>query len=119
MATRVGYTGGENPNPSYKSVCAGDGHTEAMQVDFDPSQIEYKDLLKKFWSEHSFSRTTKTQYKSAIWAHSDEQRAAAEASKQELQLAGKQVATEVLNEKPWHDAEEYHQKYVAKQRGKY
>ena len=38
-------------NPSYKSVCAGDGHTEAMQVDFDPSQIEYKDLLKKFWSE--------------------------------------------------------------------
>lgn len=112
VATSVGYTGGDAPSPTYRSVCAGDGHTEALKVEFDPTKVEYKDLLKKFWSEHSYSRNGKTQYKSAIWANNEEQRKLAEESKQELQLKGKQVATEIHDKKQWYDAEEYHQKYV-------
>lgn len=78
MSTRVGYTGGETPSPTYKSVCAGDGHTEALQIEYDPTVIDYEALLNKFWSEHDYSFNYMNQYKSAVWAHNDEQRAIAE-----------------------------------------
>ena len=113
----MGYTGGENPSPTYKSVCSGDGHTEALQIEYDPSVIDYEALLTKFWSEHSYSNNFQTQYKSAIWAHSDEQRRIAEETKKAMQGKGRRVATEVFDQQPWHDAEEYHQKYIAKRKG--
>ncbi|KAL0033515.1 hypothetical protein WJX79_000545 [Trebouxia sp. C0005] len=70
LSTRVGYTGGSKPNPTYDSVCSGDGHTEAVKVEFNPHELPYEGLLKAFFKEHS--PTTKkgsTQYKSAIWCH--------------------------------------------------
>jgi peptide-methionine (S)-S-oxide reductase len=112
----VGYTGGENPSPTYQSVCAGDGHTEALQIEYDPSVIDYEALLGKFWTIHRYSENLETQYKSAIWAHSDEQRAIAENTKKTMQSEGRQVATEVHDQAPWHDAEEYHQNFMAKMR---
>lgn len=88
-----------------------------MQVEYDPDKISYNKLLNKFWSEHSYSHRSKTQYKSAVFVHSEEQRAAVDASKTKLEQQGKAVATDVIDAPKWYDAEEYHQHYVAKQRG--
>jgi len=113
--TLVGYTGGTASRPTYKSVCGGDGHTEAIQITFDPEQISYEDLLRSFFQQHS-PKSSKVQYKSAIWYADEEQRNVAE---QVISSQGSkaQKHTDLLRATTWHNAEAYHQKYVQKKRG--
>mmetsp|Transcript_103329 Transcript_103329/g.221020 ORF Transcript_103329/g.221020 Transcript_103329/m.221020 type:complete len:131 (-) Transcript_103329:93-485(-) len=109
--TTVGYTGGFNQNPSYHSVCRGDGHTESIQVEYDPAKVSYDDLLDSFFAMH-FPSPSPTQYKSAVWYHDEEQRAAAEKVKATKGEAGEYVVVQPACD--FHKAEEYHQKYYAK-----
>lgn len=116
MSTRVGYTGGDAADPTYGSVCGGDGHTEALKIEYDPSVMSYDRILSIFWKEHNPTYRAKAQYKSAIWATTPEQLEAAQRSKKEIEEKyGKVLATDILPAKQWHDAEEYHQKYIEKQ----
>lgn len=108
--TTVGYTGGRNPRPSYESVCGGDGHTEAIQIEYDPEEVSYEMLLDQFMQGHQPMRS-KAQYKSAVWYHSDEQKKVVEAR---LQDYGVSHVVDVDEVKSWHDAEDYHQKYYQK-----
>lgn len=122
--TRVGYTGGSLQNPSYEEVCHGNtGHAEAVEVEFDPAQISYEQLLKVFWENHD--PTTKdrqgpdigTQYRSAILYHSAEQEKFARQSKEELDQSkrySKPIVTEILPVQDFYVAEEYHQRYLEK-----
>jgi peptide-methionine (S)-S-oxide reductase len=124
VATRVGFTGGPSsaPSPTYESVCDDDGHTEVVRVTYDPKLISYDDILAEFWVL-SGSRATKprskAQYKSVIWATSDEQFSAAQVSKEKisLTLGDVPIVTEILPfDEVWHDAPERHQRYVMKHR---
>jgi len=119
-----GFAGGEEPNPTYKQVSAGTtGHREAVQVYYDSSQIDYADIVEKFWliidptdSEGMFVDRG-FQYTSAIWYHTDEQRQIAEASKQALEdsrLFDKPIYTPILPFTTFYPAEEYHQDYSEK-----
>jgi peptide-methionine (S)-S-oxide reductase len=124
--TAVGYAGGTTRNPSYKEVCSGrTGHTEAVLVVFDPQQTSYDELLRVFWESHDPTQGMRqgndvgTQYRSAIYTYSDDQRAAAEASKVafgcELERAGYgEITTELREAPPFYYAEDYHQQYLAK-----
>ncbi|GLC35634.1 hypothetical protein PLESTM_000345300 [Pleodorina starrii] len=115
VKTRVGYTGGTSPNPTYGSVCAGDGHTEALRIWYDPSVVSYEDLLKMFFRDHDPTQRSKCQYKSAIWYHSEQQRAAAAAAMTSLESKFRlRLATTLDPAGAWYDAEEYHQKYIDK-----
>jgi len=116
LSTHVGYTGGSNPEPSYQSVCSNDGHTESVQIHFDNGAVSYEDLLRTFFKEHNPTlEKGKAQYKSAIWYHSSEQKATAEAMiKQQSDKHGKPVVTDLAPAADWHDAEEYHQKYLSR-----
>jgi len=119
VGTRVGYTGGSAADPTYESVCRGDGHTEAMKIMFDPTKITYEELLDKFFQDHSPFYKSKAQYKSAIWTNSDEQAAVVEKKIAEFQdETSRQVVTDVEPAKDWYDAEDYHQKYIQKQSGR-
>ena len=119
MNTRVGYTGGEYPDPTYNTVCAGDGHTEAIKIDYDPSQTSYEELLDVFWEEHNPTYRSKPQYKSAIWPQDKKQEEIAAESKRKLEENfGKELATDIDEPKTWYDAEEYHQKYFDKMSGR-
>lgn len=109
VASSVGYTGGINPRPTYESVCAGDGHTEALKLEFDPSVISYEELMRIFYKKAS-AYSSGEQYKSAVWAQNAEQ---AEIAKKLGVQAGKSKI-EVLEASAWHDAEAYHQKYLNK-----
>jgi peptide-methionine (S)-S-oxide reductase len=125
-STAVGYTGGFTPNPTYQEVCSGmTGHTEAVQVVFDPKVISYDELLKLFWEHHDPTQGMRqgndvgTQYRSAIFWHSDAQREAAEASRrsyqQMLTAAGYgEITTEIREAPTFYYAEDYHQQYLAK-----
>lgn len=116
LKTRVGYTGGSAPSPTYGTVCSGDGHTEAMRVWFDTRQISYTQLLEVFFREHSPTGRSKAQYKSAIWYHGEGQRQAAEAMVAGLKAKYKvSVSTTLDPVQRWYDAEDYHQQYIAKQ----
>ncbi len=93
-ATRVGYTGGDEANPSYESVCTGQsGHAEAVEVTFDPARTGYVDLLEVFWAVHDPTQANRqgpdvgSQYRSAIFTHGPEQEAAARASMARLGAA--------------------------------
>ena len=120
-AVLSGYTGGDEKNPTYEQVSAGKtGHTEAVQVIFDPEQISYAQLLKVFW--RSFDPTDAggqfadrgPQYRPGIFVLNDEQRAAAEASKAELEASGtfkKPIVVEISAFKAFWPAEAYHQDY--------
>ncbi len=122
--TTVGYTGGTKANPTYKEVCAGKtGHAEAVLVKFDPKKIKYEDLLKVFWEIHDPTQVNRQgpdigyQYRSAIFYHTPEQKAAAEKSIKELNESKrfkKPIATKVEPAKKFWVAEEYHQKYLEK-----
>jgi len=120
----VGYTGGHTQNPSYEEVCGGDtGHAEAVEIVFDPAQTRYEQLLDIFWK--NIDPTTVngqfadrgTQYRTAIFYHSPEQRAAADASKARLQNSGKfksPIVTDITPAGVFYPAEDYHQDYATK-----
>jgi len=124
-----GFSGGTIPNPSYEQVCRGDtGYAEVVQVTFDPKVVSYPELLEVFWRSHD--PTTKnrqgndlgTQYRSAIFVTSPEQRKVAEAVKAKVDKSGKwkkPVVTEIVEAGPFTRAEEYHQKYLEKNPGGY
>nr|WP_208610595.1 peptide-methionine (S)-S-oxide reductase MsrA [Trichlorobacter thiogenes] len=127
IATRVGYTGGTLENPTYQQVCSGTtGHAEAVEVTFEPARISYEQLLKIFWQSHDPTQLDRqgpdvgSQYRSAIFYHTDEQRVLAEASREALDLSGRyqrSVVTEVAPAATFWQAEEYHQKYHKKNGG--
>ena len=125
LSTSVGYAGGITPNPTYEEVCSGrTGHAEVVQVVFDPDRIAYADLLRRFWENHDPTQGMRqgndrgTQYRSMILTHSDDQRVAAEASREayqaELNRAGfGPITTEIADAPTYFFAEEYHQQYLA------
>jgi peptide-methionine (S)-S-oxide reductase len=125
-ATAVGYQGGLTANPTYAEVCTGrTGHAEVVRVVFDPRRLSYDELLRVFWESHDPTQGMRqgndvgTQYRSAIYAHSEAQRRAAEASRDAYAraLAGRGFGpptTEVRDAPPFYYAEEYHQQYLAK-----
>ena len=125
-STAVGYAGGSTPNPTYREVCSGlTGHTEVVQVAFDPKRISYGELLRLFWESHDPTQGMRqgndvgTQYRSAIYVYSDEQRAAAERSRdayqQQLTAAGHgEITTEIVDAPEFYYAEDYHQQYLSK-----
>jgi peptide-methionine (S)-S-oxide reductase len=119
--TRVGYTGGTTDNPTYEQVCAGfTGHTEAVEVTFDPAMVSYEELLTVFWELHNPAQHKKTQYKSVIFYATRAQKAAAEASKAALEQAGQvrgHIETEILPAATFWPAEQYHQQYYRKHGG--
>jgi peptide-methionine (S)-S-oxide reductase len=127
-STAVGYTGGWFNNPTYRDVCADNtGHAEAVQVQFDPNEVSYEDLLDVFWSIHNPTTDNRqgpdigSQYRSMIAYHTTEQELAAKKSKEDLQSSGKlngrRIVTEIVPASPFYKAEEYHQKYYQKRGG--
>ena len=124
--TAVGYAGGYTPNPTYEEVCSGrTGHTEAVLVVFDPKVTSYDEILRLFWENHDPTQGLRqgndvgSQYRSAVYWTSDEQRDAVEASRtmfqQELAKAGYgEISTELAQAGPFYYAEPYHQQYLAK-----
>ena len=121
-ATRVGYTGGTLENPTYEDVCSHTtGHAEVVEVTYDPEQVSYDDLLRVFWDKHDPTQLNRQgwdigdQYRSAIFVHDEEQRAAAEASKQREQANHRRpVVTEITPAQTFYEAEDYHQQYLEK-----
>jgi peptide-methionine (S)-S-oxide reductase len=130
-STAVGYAGGVTPNPTYHEVCTGmTGHNEAVLVVFDLQVVAYDDLLRVFWESHDPTQGMRqgndvgTQYRSGIYFYGDEQRQAAEASRdgfhKELSKAGYgSITTEILPAPEFYYAEDYHQQYLAKNPGGY
>ena len=124
--TMAGYQGGHTPNPTYEEVCSGrTGHAEVVRVVYDPARVRFEDLLRLFWEAHDPTQGMRqgndvgTQYRSAIYTHSEAQRAAAEASRasyqSRLQQAGfGPVTTELREAPPFYYAEDYHQQYLSK-----
>jgi peptide-methionine (S)-S-oxide reductase len=114
VRTRVGYAGGTKADPTYRNL--GD-HSETIQIDYDPAQISYEELLDLFWSSHSpTSRPWSQQYASIIFYHNEEQkRLAVETRDQEAAKHGSQIYTEVVPFSEFYLAEDYHQKYRLQQ----
>ena len=123
-ATTVGYIGGTMHDPTYHDVCTGrTGHAEAVQVEYDPSQVSYNDLLRVFWENHDPTTLNRqgpdvgTQYRSAIFFHSPEQEADAKACKEALAKSGRfkrPIVTEIQPAPEFWQAEDYHQQYLEK-----
>ena len=131
-STAAGYAGGCTPNPTYKEVCSGlTGHTEVVQVVFDPARIGYAELSKLFWESHDPTQGTRqggdvgTQYRSATYASDEAQLRQAAESKTAYERAltaarhGRTISTEVQPAPVFYFAEEYHQQYLAKNPGGY
>ena len=128
-ATSVGYMGGSLENPTYEEVCTGrTGHAEVVDVEFDPSRIAYEELLEVFWACHDPTTLNRqgpdigTQYRSVLFFYSPEQEAAARVSKQKLERGGRyrgEIVTEIIPASTYYPAEEYHQRYVEKRRGRW
>jgi peptide-methionine (S)-S-oxide reductase len=130
-STAVGYSAGFTANPTYEEVCSGQtGHNEVVQVIFDPNLISYNQLLKVFWEQHNPTQgmgqgnDIGTQYRSGIYTYSDEQRLAAEVSRDKYQkaLLSKGVGTITTEIQPaeyFYYGEDYHQQYLAKNPGGY
>jgi peptide-methionine (S)-S-oxide reductase len=114
IRTRVGYTGGTTPAPTYQSI---GNHTEAVQVDFDPSKVSYEELLNVFFLFHNVCTPTwSIQYKNAVFAHSAEQQQLAQDKlTQQAAKRGGPAETEVLTAGTFYLAEDYHQKYALRQ----
>ena len=114
VSTRVGYAGGTTPNPTYETL--GD-HTETTEVVYDSEKISYETLLKEFFNQHDPSLDVKTQYKSIIFTHDDEQKkTAGEALQEQQKKSTRPIRTEIRAVGEFREAEDYHQKYYAKQR---
>jgi peptide-methionine (S)-S-oxide reductase len=124
LSTRVGYTGGQTVNPTYKDVCTdGTGHAEAVEVEYDPARVSYGQLLEVFWENHDPTQLNRqgpdwgTQYRSAIFYTTPEQEKEAKASKEARERSGayrKPVVTQIVPEATFYPAEDYHQQYLEK-----
>lgn len=116
-----GYMGGHVKNPTYKEVCSGlTGHAEVIQVTYDPAIVTYAELLEIFWKTHDPTTLNRqgadvgTQYRSAIFYHTEEQKALAERYKKELtdaQVYDQPIVTEITPASVFYKAEDYHQNY--------
>jgi peptide-methionine (S)-S-oxide reductase len=126
VSTAVGYAAGHTKNPTYREVCSGaTGHAEVVRVEFDPKKVSYDTLLKTFWESHNPTQGNRqgndvgTQYRSGIYVYDAAQKAAAERTRDEYQAAltragyGR-ITTEILPAPEFYFAEDYHQKYLAK-----
>ncbi|HEY3766815.1 MAG TPA: peptide-methionine (S)-S-oxide reductase MsrA [Gaiellales bacterium] len=129
--TAVGYAGGTTPNPTYREVCSGmTGHTEAVLVAYDPAKISTEQILRTFWEGHDPTQGMRqgndhgTQYRSAIYWRTPEQRDAAIATRDAYSAALRQanrgeITTEIAEAGPFYPAEDYHQQYLEKNPGGY
>ena len=123
-STAVGFMGGTLKDPTYEDVCTGrTGHAEVVQVEFEPSQVTYEQLLGVFWENHDPTTLNRqgpdvgTQYRSAIFFHTPEQEAAAKASADAIARSSRYkrpVVTEIAPAREFWRAEEYHQQYLEK-----
>ena len=124
-STTVGYSGGTKVNPSYKEVCTGTtGHAEAVEVEFNPNEVSYLELLATFWKSHDPTTLNRqgpdvgTQYRSAIFFHDTEQEKQARDSKAVVEKQAvfrRPIVTQIVPAGPFYRAEEYHQQYFEKQ----
>ena len=122
--TTVGYTGGDTLSPTYEDVCSNEsGHAEVVQIEYDPAVVGYDALLDVFWSNHNPTTLNRqgpdigTQYRSVIFFHDENQKAAAERSRAALDSSGKwnkPIITEIVPAVTFYPAEDYHQQYLAK-----
>jgi peptide-methionine (S)-S-oxide reductase len=120
----VGYSGGDQPDPTYRDVCSGrTGHAEVVEVDYDPAQVSFGRLLEVFWSIHDPTTPNRqgpdvgTQYRSAIFTFDPEQEAEARASKAAEDASGRfrrPIVTEITPASRFYRGEEYHQRYFEK-----
>ncbi len=123
-AATSGYAGGATENPTYEDVCSHEtGHAEVVEVEFDPSQVSYEQLLDVFWSNHDPTTRDRqgpdigSQYRSVVFYHSPEQQQAAEAKKAELEKSERfrrPIVTQIEAAPTFYRAEEYHQRYLEK-----
>jgi peptide-methionine (S)-S-oxide reductase len=123
-STAVGYIGGQLQNPTYEEVCTDKtGHAEAVEVEYDPDEISFEDLLNVFWTNHNPTTLNRQgpdvgiQYRSAIFYYDETQKEIAEKSKRNLDESGKfenPIVTEIVPAPTFYKAEEYHQKYFKK-----
>ena len=123
-STSVGYTGGTTQNPTYEDVCTGrSGHAEVVRLEFDSSIVSYEELLDVLWGCHDPTTLNRqgpdrgTQYRSAIFYHSQDQEASAMASKEKADKSGRfgsAIVTEITPAPEYYIAEDYHQKYLEK-----
>ncbi len=121
-ATSVGYTGGSLDSPTYEDVCTGrTGHAEVVEVEYDPSQVSYDELLAVFWDIHDPTTLNRqgpdvgTQYRSVLFFHIAEQEAAANKSKEKIQSSGRftrDIMTKITPASQYYKAEDYHQQYL-------
>lgn len=126
-STMVGYTGGLRANPTYRDVCTDlTGHVEAIQLQYDPDEVTYEELLKVFWSIHNPTTRNRqgpdvgSQYRSVIFYHTPEQELYAKRTVEELEKSGRfsnRIVTEIVPATIFYKAEEYHQRYYQKKGG--
>lgn len=124
VSATSGYSGGTKPAPTYEEVCSDTtGHAETVLLEYDPAKVSYERLLEVFWSEHDPTTRNRqgwdvgSQYRSAIFYFTPEQRAAAFAAKERLERSHRYrqpIVTEILPAGPFYRAEEYHQRYYEK-----
>jgi methionine-S-sulfoxide reductase len=129
VSTSVGYTGGHNENPTYEEVCSGEtGHTEAIEIQFDPAQITYSELLDVFWKNIDPTTPNRqfadigSQYRTVVFYNNEEQKQIAESSKDKMDRSGiyeKSIVTEIIPASVFWAAEEYHQEYYKKSPDRY
>jgi peptide-methionine (S)-S-oxide reductase len=125
LSTQVGFMGGTLKNPTYEDVSTGKtGHAEVVEVTFNPAKITYEKLLEKFWEIHDPTTLNRqgpdvgTNYRSAIFYYTSDQKIAAEHSKENLEKSKKyrkKIVTEITKATEFYQAEEYHQHYLEKQ----
>ena len=125
-STQVGYSDGVTKNPTYEDVCTdATGHAEAVEVDYDPQEVSYEELLKIFWNNHNPTTLNRQgpdvgkQYRSAVFFHTPEQKKAAIEMKEKLNPIAREkfqsdIVTEIKPASDFYRAEEYHQQYFSK-----
>ena len=125
-STQVGYSDGVTKNPTYEDVCTDStGHAEAVEVDYDPQEVSYEELLKIFWNNHNPTTLNRQgpdvgkQYRSAVFFHTPEQKKVAMEMKEKLNPIAREkfhgdIVTEIKQASDFYRAEEYHQQYFAK-----